>query len=108
MLPDDAETGGGLIVAVSQMAIAPERWRRASLRRERLSGHVHHERAPLHSADQRHFAGRAYAAYGGIYIAASLVELWRWKPEPTRTDVLGAALAIDGAVVIVGVATRSR
>jgi small multidrug resistance family-3 protein len=36
------------------------------------------------------FAGRAYAAYGGIYIAASL--LWLWVVEgqtPTRTDVIG-------------------
>jgi small multidrug resistance family-3 protein len=33
------------------------------------------------------FAGRAYAAYGGIYIGASL--LWLWVVEgqsPTRTD----------------------
>lgn len=47
------------------------------------------------------FAGRAYAAYGGIYISASLV--WLWAVEglrPTRWDLLGAALAILGAVVI--------
>ena len=55
------------------------------------------------------FAGRAYAAYGGIYIAASL--LWLWIVEgqtPTRTDFLGAALAIAGAIVIVSFAARSR
>jgi small multidrug resistance family-3 protein len=55
------------------------------------------------------FAGRAYAAYGGIYIAASLVWLWLVEGQsPTRTDLLGAALAIAGAVIIVGFAVRSR
>ena len=55
------------------------------------------------------FAGRAYAAYGGIYIAASLVWLWLVEGQsPTRTDLLGAALAIAGAVVIIGFAARSR
>lgn len=55
------------------------------------------------------FAGRAYAAYGGIYIAASLVWLWIVEGQaPTRTDLLGAALAIGGAVVIVGFAARAR
>jgi small multidrug resistance family-3 protein len=55
------------------------------------------------------FAGRAYAAYGGIYIAASL--LWLWVVEgqtPTRTDVIGAVLAVIGALVIVGFAARTR
>jgi small multidrug resistance family-3 protein len=55
------------------------------------------------------FAGRAYAAYGGIYIAASLA--WLWKVEgqtPTRTDVVGATLAIVGALVIIGFAARAR
>jgi small multidrug resistance family-3 protein len=55
------------------------------------------------------FAGRAYAAYGGIYIAASLVWLWVVEGQsPTRTDLLGAALAIAGAVVIIGFAARAR
>jgi small multidrug resistance family-3 protein len=55
------------------------------------------------------FAGRAYAAYGGIYIAASLMWLWLVEGQsPTRTDLLGAALAIAGAVIIVGFAVRSR
>jgi small multidrug resistance family-3 protein len=55
------------------------------------------------------FAGRAYAAYGGIYIAASLVWLWIVEGQaPTRTDLVGAALAIAGALVIVGFATRAR
>ena len=55
------------------------------------------------------FAGRAYAAYGGIYIAASLVWLWVVERQvPTRTDMLGAALAIIGALVIIGFAARVR
>ena len=54
------------------------------------------------------FAGRAYAAYGGIYIAASLVWLWMVEGQiPTRTDFVGAALAIGGALVIVGFASRT-
>lgn len=47
------------------------------------------------------FAGRAYAAYGGIYIAASLVWLWAVEGRmPDRWDVLGAAICIAGALVI--------
>lgn len=47
-------------------------------------------------------AGRAYAAYGGIYITASL--LWLWLIEetrPTLTDVAGSALCLLGAMVII-------
>lgn len=55
------------------------------------------------------FAGRAYAAYGGIYIAASLFWLWAVEGQlPTRTDLMGAALAVFGAVVIIGFAERAR
>ncbi len=55
------------------------------------------------------FAGRAYAAYGGIYIAASLVWLWVIEGQtPTRADVTGAILAVIGALVIIGFATRAR
>lgn len=46
-------------------------------------------------------AGRAYAAYGGIYIAASL--LWLWLAEgqvPDRWDLVGGVLAIVAAAVI--------
>ncbi|RWB19422.1 YnfA family protein [Mesorhizobium sp.] len=46
-------------------------------------------------------AGRAYAAYGGIYIAASLA--WLWLVEgvrPDRWDLGGALLCIVGASVI--------
>jgi len=54
------------------------------------------------------FAGRAYAAYGGIYIAASLVWLWLVEgQQPTGSDLLGASLAIIGALVIVGLAART-
>jgi small multidrug resistance family-3 protein len=55
------------------------------------------------------FAGRAYAAYGGIYIAASLVWLWRVEGQkPSATDLLGAAIAVLGALVIVGLAPKGR
>ncbi|AZN99070.1 YnfA family protein [Mesorhizobium sp. M9A.F.Ca.ET.002.03.1.2] len=46
-------------------------------------------------------AGRAYAAYGGIYIGVSLG--WLWLVEgvrPDRWDLAGAALCIVGASVI--------
>jgi small multidrug resistance family-3 protein len=55
------------------------------------------------------FAGRAYAAYGGIYIAASLGWLWIVEGQrPTITDAAGAALAIAGALVIIGFASNAR
>lgn len=47
------------------------------------------------------FAGRAYAAYGGIYIAASL--LWLWIVEnriPDRWDLLGGIVCLIGAAII--------
>jgi small multidrug resistance family-3 protein len=47
------------------------------------------------------FAGRAYAAYGGVYIAVSL--LWLWVIEghrPYRWDVAGSAICLVGAAVI--------
>jgi len=47
------------------------------------------------------FAGRAYAAYGGVYIAASIVWLWIVEGQrPDRWDVLGATICRTGAVVI--------
>ncbi len=47
------------------------------------------------------FAGRAYAVYGGIYIAASLVWLWTVEGRvPDRWDLVGASIAIAGALVI--------
>ena len=48
------------------------------------------------------FAGRAYAAYGGIYILTSL--LWMWAAEgsrPDRWDAIGAAICVVGAMVII-------
>ncbi|SMC89010.1 small multidrug resistance family-3 protein [Primorskyibacter flagellatus] len=47
------------------------------------------------------FAGRAFAAYGGVYIAASL--LWMWGAEGQRPDFwdfFGAALCLIGASLI--------
>ncbi|MBN9439116.1 YnfA family protein [Bosea sp. (in: a-proteobacteria)] len=47
-------------------------------------------------------AGRAFAAYGGVYIVASLG--WMWlveKVPPDRFDLTGAALCLAGAAVIV-------
>ncbi|HWU03859.1 MAG TPA: YnfA family protein [Novosphingobium sp.] len=46
-------------------------------------------------------AGRAYAAYGGVYITAAL--LWLWLAEgvrPDRWDLAGVALSLAGAMVI--------
>ncbi|MFV3127528.1 YnfA family protein [Niveispirillum sp. KHB5.9] len=46
-------------------------------------------------------AGRAYAAYGGVYIAASLAWLWLVEGQrPDRWDVTGAALCLVGAAAI--------
>jgi small multidrug resistance family-3 protein len=47
------------------------------------------------------YAGRAYAAYGGVYILGSL--LWLWGAEgarPDRFDLAGAALCLVGAGII--------
>ncbi|HXD19087.1 MAG TPA: YnfA family protein [Vicinamibacterales bacterium] len=53
------------------------------------------------------FAGRAYAAYGGIYIAASLVWLWVVERQrPTLSDLVGASVAIVGALIVIGFASR--
>jgi small multidrug resistance family-3 protein len=46
-------------------------------------------------------AGRAYAAYGGVYIVASI--LWLWIVEqrtPDRWDTVGAAVCLAGATII--------
>lgn len=46
-------------------------------------------------------AGRAFAAYGGVYIAASV--LWMWLAEgqrPDRWDVTGTAVCLIGAAII--------
>jgi small multidrug resistance family-3 protein len=46
-------------------------------------------------------AGRAYAAYGGVYILSSI--LWLWKVEgvaPDRWDLTGAGICLAGGAVI--------
>jgi small multidrug resistance family-3 protein len=51
-------------------------------------------------ADAEH-AGRSYAAYGGVYILFAL--LWLWFAEgmrPDRWDIIGAAICLSGAAVI--------
>lgn len=48
------------------------------------------------------FAGRAYAAYGGIYVAASLVWLRAIEGvKPDRWDIVGASMCVVGALTIV-------
>ena len=52
-------------------------------------------------------AGRAFAAYGGVYIAASLTWLWAVEGRaPTPWDLVGAALRLFGAGVILAGAAR--
>ena len=47
------------------------------------------------------FAGRAFAAYGGVYIASSLAWLWAVEGRmPDRWDGVGAAICLVGAGVI--------
>jgi len=46
-------------------------------------------------------AGRTFAAYGGVYIVASI--LWLWLVEgrlPDRWDISGAAICLAGAGLI--------
>lgn len=46
-------------------------------------------------------AGRTYAAYGGVYIAAALA--WLWAVEgvrPDRWDLIGVAVCLVGAAII--------
>ena len=46
-------------------------------------------------------AGRAYAAYGGIYIVASLIWLWLVEGRmPDRWDLIGGTLALVAAGII--------
>jgi small multidrug resistance family-3 protein len=47
------------------------------------------------------YAGRAYAAYGGVYILSSLSWLWAVEnTRPDRWDVIGAAVCLIGAALI--------
>jgi len=46
-------------------------------------------------------SGRAYAAYGGVYIGASL--LWLWLVDgvrPDRWDLAGGAVCLAGTCII--------
>ncbi|MFD1333515.1 YnfA family protein [Methylopila musalis] len=46
-------------------------------------------------------AGRAYAVYGGVYVAASIG--WLWAVEgvrPDRWDLAGSAIVLLGAAVV--------
>lgn len=46
-------------------------------------------------------AGRSYAAYGGVYVAASV--LWLWLAEgqrPDRWDLIGAGVCLLGTLII--------
>lgn len=46
-------------------------------------------------------AGRAYAAYGGVYITASLIWLWMIEGvRPDRWDLTGAVICLVGAAMI--------
>lgn len=46
-------------------------------------------------------AGRAYAAYGGIYIASSTAWLWIVEgTRPDRWDVIGMTICLVGSLVI--------
>ena len=49
-------------------------------------------------------AGRAFAAYGGIYIGASM--LWMWLVEGQRSDrwdFIGTSICLTGAAIILSV-----
>jgi len=47
------------------------------------------------------YAGRAYAAYGGIYIVASLFWLGLIEGQrPTTTDIFGSVICLVGAAII--------
>jgi len=59
--------------------------------------------APLLALVPTPSAGRAFAAYGGIYIVASLA--WALFVEgvtPDRGDIVGASLCLLGAGLILG------
>jgi small multidrug resistance family-3 protein len=46
-------------------------------------------------------AGRTYAAYGAIYIAASILWLWLIEHQlPDKADILGMIVCLAGAAII--------
>ena len=47
-------------------------------------------------------AGRAFAAYGGLYIAASLAWLWLVEGKlPDRWDLIGGVVCLTGAAIVI-------
>jgi small multidrug resistance family-3 protein len=47
-------------------------------------------------------ASRTYAAYGGVYVTGAV--LWLWLVEnrtPSRSDLIGSAVAVLGMAIIV-------
>lgn len=47
-------------------------------------------------------AGRAFAAYGGVYIVAAIFWLWGFEgTRPDRWDITGAAICLVGSGVII-------
>lgn len=48
------------------------------------------------------FAGRAYAAYAGIYVASALFWLWAIEGQrPDHWDISGTLLCLTGAAIII-------
>ena len=46
-------------------------------------------------------AGRAYAAYGGIYVTASIAWLWLVERQvPDRLDLIGLVVCLAGSAII--------
>lgn len=46
-------------------------------------------------------AGRAYAAYGGVYITAPVIWLWLIEgAKPDRWDLIGMAVCLVGVGII--------
>ncbi len=47
------------------------------------------------------FAGRAFAAYGGTFVFASLVWIWAAEGQrPDGTDLLGGAVCLAGTAIL--------
>lgn len=47
-------------------------------------------------------AGRAYAAYGGIYVVAAILWLWGFEGHrPDRWDVIGGLVCLLGSGLII-------
>ncbi len=46
-------------------------------------------------------AGRAYAAYGGIYIVAAIIWFWGFEGHrPDRWDIAGGVVCLFGSALI--------